>query len=82
MSTVSSRIYNESTAELRTELFAGETLLWSGQPEQKVLFHQQDWFAVPFSLLWGGFAIFWEAGVLGLWDNSQSTHTAPGLFVL
>ena len=50
---------------IRQELEPGETLLWSGQPNPYRLFTGADVFLVPFSLLWGGFAIFWEASVLG-----------------
>ncbi len=50
---------------LQTELSAGESLIWTGKPNPRVIFHSSDWFVVPFSLLWGGFAILWEAGVSG-----------------
>jgi hypothetical protein len=73
---------NEIATQLQGEMGAGESLQWSGQPQQKVIFHQQDWFAIPFSLMWGGFAIFWECGAFGLWGNSGHSQSAPGFFVL
>jgi hypothetical protein len=45
---------------LASEMLSGETITWAGQPETSVIFHKEDWAAIPFSLLWGGFAIFWE----------------------
>ncbi|WIB35703.1 MULTISPECIES: hypothetical protein [unclassified Curtobacterium] len=46
------------------ELHPGERLLWVGQSDPARLFGGRDAFLVPFSLLWGGFAISWEVGVL------------------
>lgn len=46
------------------ELHEREHLLWAGKPPDGVLFRSIDLFLVPFSLMWGGFAIFWEFTVI------------------
>jgi hypothetical protein len=52
---------------IQPELLPDESIVWGGRPVSSVIFHKEDAFLIPFSLLWGGFAIFWEASVLGLW---------------
>jgi hypothetical protein len=66
---------NTAQAALVRELRTGEHLLWSGMPRQGLLFRSGDVIAVPFSLLWGGFAFFWEYNVV---TNTK----APAFFVL
>ncbi len=63
------RINQDSLMAVQPELTPGESVLWAGQPNTRVIFHKEDVFLVPFSLLWGGFAIFWETGVLGFWNS-------------
>lgn len=49
---------------IHAQLMTGERLLWSGRPAQGLLLTAQDALMIPFSLMWGGFAFFWEATVI------------------
>jgi hypothetical protein len=51
-----------------SELMPGETLEWTGRPNPAIVFHQEDWAVIPFSLAWGGFGTFWLLGASGIWD--------------
>ena len=55
---------NDAWNRLRPLLRQGEQLRWVGQPDPQVRFAAADLFLVPFSVMWGGFAVFWELGVI------------------
>ena len=58
----------------RPYITPGETILWHGKPGRGHLLTGQDIFMIPFSILWCGFAFFWEGTVL--------TVDAPIMFKL
>jgi hypothetical protein len=53
-----------SRSAIEPELLAGERLLWSGRPDGGVRFFKGDVVAIPLTLMWAGFAFFWEWTVL------------------
>lgn len=57
-------MWNESFSVIRQELGPQEQLLWSGRPRQGLALRPSDALMIPFSLLWGGFAVFWEVMVI------------------
>jgi len=70
----------DATQVIARELEPGEALLWAGQPRRGVVFRSSDVFLIPFSLMWGGFAIFWEASVLS--QGRTDGREAPLFFSL
>ena len=56
-------------------LLRDEKMIWRGRPRQGLMVRPSDALLIPFSLVWGGFAIFWESSVLRM-------PNAPGFMVL
>jgi hypothetical protein len=62
-------------------LNTGERLLWVGRPPQGIMFRRSDWVAIPFSLMWGGFAICWECAASGVFNRGRF-NPCPATFGL
>jgi PH (Pleckstrin Homology) domain-containing protein len=60
---------------LRSRLEAGEQILWEGRPVRLSYTFRGSPFVFVFTLVWLGFALFWEGSVL-------SFRNAPPFFVL
>src|SRR5580658_10467386 len=66
--------------KVQPELMSAEVIQWAGMPNPAIIFHSDDWTAIPFSLMWGGFFFFWEAGSLGYWVHGHKSNT-PATFM-
>ena len=49
---------------LRRYVLPGERVLWEGKPAVGPYSMRGAWYLIPFSIMWGGFAIFWEASAI------------------
>jgi hypothetical protein len=58
-----------------------ERVLWHGAPPSGLLLRREDVFLIPFSMLWFGFALFWQASVMGL-IGGGTRYAEPPTFVL
>lgn len=65
----------DAEQQIRKELDPNEELIWNGMPRQGIIFRSADIFMIPFSIFWGGFAIFWEISVLTM-PNEESSPIA------
>ena len=57
--------------KVQTEMVSAEKVYWAGMPNPRVIFHSDDWDAIPFTLIWTAFFVFWEADALGIWGRAS-----------
>lgn len=50
--------------QIGSYLTGDEYVIWKGAPVKGHLFTPQDLYMIPFSLMWCGFAVFWELSVI------------------
>lgn len=65
---------------LAKTLLKHERVLWIGQPKPTALFTKEDIFLIPFSILWGGFAIYWE--IIIFFSKDDNGNRSPLIFIL
>jgi hypothetical protein len=70
----------QAAAKIQPELMSGESVHWADTPNTRVIFHSDDWAMIPFSLMWTGFTVFWEAGALGFWGK-EPQRGGPNVFM-
>lgn len=66
---------------IQRELDANEQLLWAGQPKQGLVFRNTELFAIPFSILWGGGALFGVSAELfkAIQDSADDSITLESM---
>lgn len=62
------------------ELRSDERVIWKGRPATGIRLRGSDAFMIPFSLLWCGFAIFWEVSALTIAPSDKAVGFIFPLF--
>ncbi len=60
------------------DLLKGEVILWEGRPTPSINFNRKDLFLIPFSIVWGSFAFYWEG--LVVWQSIIKDTGMPLIF--
>jgi hypothetical protein len=66
-----------SSPTIDNEIRGEERVLWRGRPQRGLKLRSADWLLIPASLLWGGFAIFWEVMALNIPKQNAVGYIFP-----
>lgn len=69
-------ILSNDSERFRPYLLTGERILWTGRSKQGILLSARDGLLIPFSLMWGAFALFWNYSVWTMGNGDDG----PGWF--
>ena len=73
---------NQPPEQVISELLGpDERLLWAGEPRQGILLRTTDAVAIPFSVLWTGFMVFWIEGASRSTDRFFAIWGIPFLLI-
>lgn len=70
-------MYFDTENEITPVLISNEKILWMGRPGSGIRFRAADIYLIPFSMLWFGFAIFWEYSVLKMGVSIMAIFGVP-----
>ena len=67
---------------IENELTGSEKILWQGKPATGIKLQSADIFAIPFSIFWCGFSIFWELGASGALGSMKHQNAADPIAII
>jgi len=78
-------MYDDMNRLIERHLAPGEQVIWSGRPAQGLMLRPGDAITIPYSILWAGFAFFWETSVIlshaGLFALLGVPFVLTGLYI-
>jgi len=71
---------DRSLSDIGPDLFAGETLLWSGSPRPGILLRSRDWFMIPFGTFFLFMGLSLPISIMSFPTSPPDNSSPPPLF--